>query len=78
MASLARNLLQGYRAVLLFFRKSMEVVAQGTKSSKGIFGVNFPVAAEFLLASKENLNSTVAFHNCSLLIESRNGSGGLI
>ena len=37
---------------MILLQKSMEAVAKGTKSSKGIFGVNVPVAAEFLLASK--------------------------
>lgn len=37
---------------MVLLQKSMEAVAKGTKSSKGIFGVNVPVAAEFLLASK--------------------------
>ncbi len=37
---------------IVLLQKSMEAVAMGTKSSKGIFGVNVPVAAEFLLASK--------------------------
>jgi enoyl-[acyl-carrier protein] reductase II len=33
-------------------RKSIERVAEETKASEGIFGVNVPVASEFILASK--------------------------
>ncbi|MFX1509296.1 MAG: NAD(P)H-dependent flavin oxidoreductase [Promethearchaeota archaeon] len=37
---------------MVLLQKSMEAVAKGTKATRGIFGVNVPVAAEFVLASK--------------------------
>jgi enoyl-[acyl-carrier protein] reductase II len=36
----------------VILQKSIEAVTKGTKKSRGIFGVNIPVAAEFLLASE--------------------------
>ena len=36
----------------VILQKSIEAVTKGTKKSGGIFGVNIPVAAEFLLASE--------------------------
>ncbi|MFX0108053.1 MAG: NAD(P)H-dependent flavin oxidoreductase [Candidatus Hodarchaeota archaeon] len=36
----------------IILQKSIEAVTNGTKNSGGIFGVNIPVAAEFLLASE--------------------------
>ncbi|MFW9844237.1 MAG: NAD(P)H-dependent flavin oxidoreductase [Candidatus Thorarchaeota archaeon] len=43
----------------VILRKSIEVVTKNTKSSKGIFGVNIPVAAEFILASEMFMRETV-------------------
>ncbi len=45
-------------AVIL--RKSIEKVMKDTKSSGGIFGVNIPVASEFMLASEMFFRETVA------------------
>lgn len=36
----------------VILQKSIEAVSKGTKKSGGVFGVNIPVAAEFLLASE--------------------------
>jgi NAD(P)H-dependent flavin oxidoreductase YrpB (nitropropane dioxygenase family) len=36
----------------VILQKSIETVTKGTKKSGGVFGVNIPVAAEFLLASE--------------------------
>ncbi len=44
-------------AVIL--RKSIEAVTKATRSSRGIFGVNVPVAAEFVLASKMFVEQTI-------------------
>ncbi|MFW9812646.1 MAG: NAD(P)H-dependent flavin oxidoreductase [Candidatus Thorarchaeota archaeon] len=44
-------------AVIL--QKSIEAVTKETRSSKGIFGVNVPVAAEFILASKMFVEQTI-------------------
>ncbi|MHA2157717.1 MAG: NAD(P)H-dependent flavin oxidoreductase [Candidatus Thorarchaeota archaeon] len=40
-------------------KKSIEAVTKETRSSKGIFGVNVPVAAEFILASKMFVEQTI-------------------
>ncbi|MHA1949284.1 MAG: NAD(P)H-dependent flavin oxidoreductase [Candidatus Thorarchaeota archaeon] len=44
-------------AVIL--EKSIEAVTRDTRSSKGIFGVNIPVATEFTLASKMFVEQTI-------------------
>ncbi|MGY5864875.1 MAG: nitronate monooxygenase [Candidatus Thorarchaeota archaeon] len=44
-------------AVIL--QKSIEAVTRETRSSNGIFGVNIPVAAEFILASKMFVEQTI-------------------
>ncbi|TFH01763.1 MAG: hypothetical protein E4H14_18280 [Candidatus Thorarchaeota archaeon] len=36
----------------VILRKSIEAVAKNTKGSDGVFGVNIPVASEFILASE--------------------------
>ena len=43
----------------VILRKSIEKVAKETRSKDGIFGVNVPVAAEFLLASKMFVEETI-------------------
>lgn len=43
----------------IILRKSIEKVAQETRSSKGVFGVNIPVASEFILASEMFFRTTV-------------------
>jgi enoyl-[acyl-carrier protein] reductase II len=43
----------------LILQKSIENVTKETRSSKGIFGVNVPVAAEFILASKMFVEQTI-------------------
>ncbi len=52
----------------VLLQKSMEAVAKRTKSSGGIFGVNVPVSAEFLLASKLFVEQ---------VIEARNGDSDI-
>jgi NAD(P)H-dependent flavin oxidoreductase YrpB (nitropropane dioxygenase family) len=44
-------------AVIL--EKSIEAVTKKTRSSRGVFGVNVPVAAEFVLASKMFVEQTI-------------------
>lgn len=44
---------------MAILEKSIEAVANGTKKSGGIFGVNVPVAAEFLIASEMFVRQTV-------------------
>ncbi|MGY5875194.1 MAG: nitronate monooxygenase [Candidatus Thorarchaeota archaeon] len=43
----------------VILRKSIERVTKETRSKNGIFGVNVPVAAEFLLASKMFVEETI-------------------
>jgi NAD(P)H-dependent flavin oxidoreductase YrpB (nitropropane dioxygenase family) len=43
----------------VILRKSIEAVTKNTKSSDGVFGVNIPVASEFILASEMFFNETV-------------------
>ena len=43
----------------VILRKSIEKVTKETKSSKGVFGVNIPVASEFILASEMFFRETV-------------------
>jgi NAD(P)H-dependent flavin oxidoreductase YrpB (nitropropane dioxygenase family) len=44
---------------MAILKKSIEAVVNGTKKSGGIFGVNVPVAAEFLIASEMFVRQTV-------------------
>ncbi|NOR38384.1 MAG: hypothetical protein GQ580_02220 [Candidatus Thorarchaeota archaeon] len=44
---------------MAILEKSIEAVASGTRKSGGIFGVNVPVAAEFLIASEMFVRQTV-------------------
>jgi len=44
---------------MAILEKSIEAVANGTKRSGGVFGVNVPVAAEFLIASEMFVRQTV-------------------
>ena len=44
-------------AVIL--QKSIEAVTKQTRSSRGVFGVNIPVASEFILASKMFVEQTI-------------------
>ena len=43
----------------VILQKSIEAVVKGTQNSGGIFGVNVPVAAEFILASKMFVEQTI-------------------
>ena len=43
----------------IILRKSIEAVTRGTRASAGVFGVNIPVAAEFILASEMFMKATV-------------------
>ena len=43
----------------VILRKSIEAVAKNTKGSDGVFGVNIPVASEFILASEMFFKETV-------------------
>ncbi len=43
----------------VILRKSIEAVTKNTKSSDGVFGVNIPVASEFILASEMFFKETV-------------------
>lgn len=43
----------------VILRKSIETVAKNTKVSDGVFGVNIPVASEFILASEMFFKETV-------------------
>lgn len=43
----------------IILQKSIEVVTKDTRSSGGVFGVNVPVAAEFILASKMFVEQTI-------------------
>ena len=43
----------------VILRKSIEAVTKNTKASDGVFGVNIPVASEFILASDIFMNATV-------------------
>ena len=43
----------------VILRKSIEAVTKDTKSSKGVFGVNIPVASEFILASEMFMRETI-------------------
>ena len=44
----------------VILRKSIEKVMTDTKASRGVFGVNIPVASEFILASEMFFRETVA------------------
>jgi NAD(P)H-dependent flavin oxidoreductase YrpB (nitropropane dioxygenase family) len=54
---------------LVLLQKSIEAVAKATKSSKGIFGVNVPVATEFVLASKMFIEQVIEARNADSDIE---------
>jgi len=56
---------------MVLLQKSIEAVAKGTKSSKGVFGVNVPVAAEFLAASKMFVEQVIETRNADSDIERR-------
>jgi NAD(P)H-dependent flavin oxidoreductase YrpB (nitropropane dioxygenase family) len=56
---------------LVLLQKSIEVVAKGTKSSKGVFGVNVPVASEFLLASEMFVKQVIEARETDSDIEKR-------
>ncbi len=56
---------------MVLLQKSMEAVAKGTKSSRGIFGVNVPVAAEFLMASKMFVEQVIEARKVDSDIERR-------
>jgi len=56
---------------MVLLQKSIEAVAKGTKSSRGIFGVNVPVAAEFILASKIFVEQVIEARKADSDIEQR-------
>jgi NAD(P)H-dependent flavin oxidoreductase YrpB (nitropropane dioxygenase family) len=56
---------------LVLLQKSIEAVAKRTKSSNGIFGVNVPVASEFLLASKMFVEQVIEARKADSNIEKR-------
>lgn len=56
---------------LVLLQKSIEAVAAGTRSSGGIFGVNIPVAAEFVLASEMFVKQVIESRNSDSDIERR-------
>ncbi|MFW9832329.1 MAG: NAD(P)H-dependent flavin oxidoreductase [Candidatus Thorarchaeota archaeon] len=56
---------------LVLLQKSIEAVARGTQKSGGIFGVNVPVAAEFLLASEMFVKQVIEARNADSDIEKR-------
>lgn len=53
----------------VILEKSIQAVCEGTKSSRGVFGVNVPVAAEFILASKMFVEQVVESRNSDSDIE---------
>jgi enoyl-[acyl-carrier protein] reductase II len=55
----------------VILEKSIQRVASETKGSKGIFGVNVPVAAEFILASKMFVEKTIEIRESDSDIEKR-------
>lgn len=56
---------------LVILQKSIEAVAKGTRKSRGIFGVNVPVTAEFLLASEMFVKQVIESRNADSDIEKR-------
>lgn len=56
---------------LVLMQKSIEAVAKGTKTNGGIFGVNVPVAAEFLLASEMFIKQVIEARKADSDIEKR-------
>ncbi len=53
----------------VILRKSIENVARNVQQKKGVFGVNVPVAAEFLLASQMFVEETIAAREADSDIE---------
>ena len=53
----------------VILRKSIEAVTKGTKGTDGVFGVNIPVASEFILASEMFFRETVEACNSDAEIE---------
>ena len=56
---------------LVLLQKSIEAVANGTRGSKGIFGVNVPVSAEFILASEMFVKQVIDAREADSDIERR-------
>lgn len=56
---------------LVLLQKSIEAVAKGTKATNGIFGVNVPVSAEFLLASEMFVKQVIEAREADSDIEKR-------
>jgi len=53
----------------VILRKSIEIVAKATRPTGGVFGVNVPVAAEFILASKMFVEQTIEIRESDSDIE---------
>ncbi|MHA1933980.1 MAG: NAD(P)H-dependent flavin oxidoreductase [Candidatus Thorarchaeota archaeon] len=70
-APLDAERLFGSDSPAVILQKSIEAVTKGTRSSNGIFGVNVPVAAEFILASKMFVETLVEARESDSDIERR-------
>ena len=56
---------------LMLLRKSIERVARETRGSGGVFGVNVPVASEFVLASEQFIREVIEARRSDSDVESR-------